>query len=184
MTVLTLLLTGIAYPLAVTGLCQALFPSRANGSLVEDERGQLVGSELLGQRFSGAAYFHPRPSAAGDGYDPLASGGSNFGPTSAKLRDRIQGDVARLQAENGAHDALPGELLTASASGLDPHLSPEAISFQLPRVARARGVSPERVRTLVETLLEGRDLGTLGEPRVNVLLANLALNRQFGAPTR
>jgi potassium-transporting ATPase KdpC subunit len=184
-TLLTLVVTGLVYPFAVTATAQALFPTRANGSLVHDERGTVVGSELIGQPFAGAAYFQPRPSAAGDkGYDPLASGGSNFGPTSKKLRDRAEGDVQRLLKENPeAPGPVPAELVTASASGLDPHLSPEAALWQVPRIARGRRVAKERVETVVATNIEGRDLGFLGEPRVNVLLLNLALDRLFGGAT-
>lgn len=182
-TVVTLVLTGFAYPLLVTGVAKVLFPRRAEGSPVADERGRVVGSELLAQGFASPAYFQPRPSAAGDaGYDPMASGGSNLGPTSRKLRDQAAERLAALRKENpDAPGAPPVELVTASGSGLDPHLSPAAALWQVPRVARARGVSPERVRALVEERVEGRDLGVLGEPRVNVLLLNLALDRRFGA---
>jgi K+-transporting ATPase ATPase C chain len=175
-------LTGIAYPLAVTGVASVLFPRKAEGGFVSDERGRVVGSEILAQGFSNPAYFQARPSAAGDGYDARASSGSNLGPTSRKLRDQA---AARLGALARANPDAPGpppvELVTASASGLDPHLSPAAALWQAPRVAKARGVSPERVRALVEESVEGRDLGVLGEPRVNVLLLNLALERRFGA---
>ena len=181
---LTLAVTGLAYSLAVTGAAQLLFPFRANGSLVSDEKGTPVGSELLAQGFANPAYFHPRPSAAGnDGYDPTSSGGSNLGPTSAKLRERVTSDAAKLLAENPeARGPVPAELVTTSASGLDPHLSPDAARWQIPRVARARNVDPSRVRGVVDALVEGRDLGFIGEPRVNVLLLNLALDRQFGRP--
>jgi len=183
-TLFTLLLTGVAYPLLVTGLAQILFPHQARGSLVQDEQGRLVGSELIGQRFSSPAYFQPRPSAAGEqGYDPLASGGSNFGPTSRKLRDRAIRDLERLQRANpAAASPIPAELVTASASGLDPHLSLEGALWQTPRVALARGVAPERLEAVVRSHLQGPDLGFLGEPRVNVLQVNLALDRQFGKP--
>ena len=183
-TIVTLLVTGLFYPLALTALSQLLFASAANGSLVTDERGGVVGSELIGQPFANAAYFQPRPSAAGaNGYDATASSGSNLGPTSGALRQRVAADVARLQQENPASPPLvPVELVTTSASGLDPHLSPEAVAWQVPRVAAARGVAPARVRAIVESLVEDRDLLILGEPRVNVLRLNLALDRQFGRP--
>ena len=179
----TLVLTGLLYPLAITGLSQLLFPWRANGSLVTDEKGREVGSELIGQPSTNPAYFQPRPSAAGNGYDPTASGGSNLGPTSQKLRDRATADATRLASENpDAPGPIPAELVAASASGLDPHLSPEAARWQIPRVANARQVEPARVAGVVESMVEERDLGFLGEPRVNVLLLNLALDRQFGRP--
>jgi potassium-transporting ATPase KdpC subunit len=183
-TVVTLLLTGVAYPLAVTGVARVLFPRASGGSLVADESGRIVGSALLGQGFVAPGYFQPRPSAAGDrGWDPLASGGSNLGPTSRKLRERVERDLARLRAGNAdAPLPVPVELVTASGSGLDPHLSPEAALWQVPRVARARGLAEARVRAVLAESVEGRDLGFLGEPRVNVLLLNLALDRQFGRP--
>ncbi len=175
----TLVLTGLLYPLAVTGLARLLFPREAEGSLVRDEQGRVVGSELIGQRFGSPWYFQPRPSAAR--WDAAASGGSNLGPTSRRLRERARAELARLQRENPeSREEVPAELVTASASGLDPHLSPEAAAWQVPRVARARGVAPERVRTILEACSEGRQLAFLGEPRVNVLLLNLALDRQLG----
>jgi len=184
MTIVTLVLTGLLYPFVITGLAQVLFPWRANGSLITDEKGQVVGSELIAQGFSNPAYFQPRPSAAGEkGYDATASGGSNLGPTSKKLQDRINDDLKRLKAENPeATEPVPAELVTASASGLDPHLSPEGMLWQVPRVAKARGIAPDRVKTVVEANIKDRTLGILGEPTVNVLLVNLALDRQFGKP--
>jgi K+-transporting ATPase ATPase C chain len=181
-TIVTLVLTGVIYPHLMTGLAQVLFPWRANGSLVTDEKGQVVGSELIGQGFANPAYFQPRLSAAGEkGYDATSSGGSNLGPTSKKLQDRINDDIKRLKAENPeATGPIPAELVTASASGLDPHLSPEAMVWQAPRVAKARGVTVERVKAVVDSNVEGRTFGILGEPRVNVLLTNLALDRRFG----
>lgn len=180
----TLILTGVAYPLLVTGLAQVLFPGKAGGSLVKDERGQVVGSELIGQAFSRPGYFHPRPSAAGEkGYDATASGGSNYGPTSQKLRDRVISDLDSLKKQNPQAAApIPAELLTASGSGLDPHLTLAGVQWQLPRVAAARQVAPERIDAVIHDYLQGRDLGFLGEPRVNVLLLNLALDRHFGRP--
>jgi len=184
MTIVTLVLTGLLYPFVITGLAQVLFPWRANGSLITDEKGQVVGSELIAQGFSNPAYFQPRPSAAGEkGYDATASGGSNLGPTSKKLQDRINDDLKRLKAENPeATEPVPAELVTASASGLDPHLSPEGMLWQVPRIAKARGIAPDRVKTVVEANIKDRTLGILGEPTVNVLLVNLALDRQFGKP--
>lgn len=182
--VVTLVLTGLIYPFAVTGLAQALFPWRAKGSLVTDEKGRVVGSELIAQAFTHPAYFQPRPSAAGEkGYDATASSGSNLGPTSKKLQDRINDDVKRLQSENReAVGPVPAELVTTSGSGLDPHLSPAAMNWQTARVAKARGVAAERIQAVVDAHIEGRTFGILGEPRVNVLRVNLALDRQFGRP--
>jgi K+-transporting ATPase ATPase C chain len=182
-TLVTLLLTGLIYPLLTTGLAQLLFPARAGGSLVEDGKGRVVGSELVAQAFTAPGYLWPRPSAAGDkGWDPTASGGSNLGPTSAKLRDRVTAEVARLRGANpGAVGPVPVELVTSSGSGLDPHLSPAAARWQAPRIAAARALTLERVEAVIDAATEGRDLGFLGEPRVNVLLVNLALDRRFGA---
>ncbi len=183
-TIVTIVLTGLIYPVAMTGLAQVLFPWSANGSLVTDEKGQVVGSELIAQGFANPAYLQPRPSAAGDkGYGPTSSGGSNLGTTSKKLRDRVAGDLKRLKAENpDAVGAVPVELVTTSGSGLDPHLSPRGALWQVPRIAKARDIAPERVRAVIEENVEGRTFGILGEPRVNVLLVNLALDRQFGRP--
>ncbi len=183
-TLVTLILTGILYPLATTGAAEALFGERANGSLARNESGQVVGSELIGQAFASPAYLQGRPSAAGNnGYDATSSSGSNFGTTSKKLRDRAAADVARLQKENPAAPLpIPDALVTASASGLDPDLSPEAALWQAPRIARARNVAEDRIRAVIENRAQGRDLGFLGEPRINVLELNLALDQQFGRP--
>jgi K+-transporting ATPase ATPase C chain len=182
-TIVTLVLTGIAYPVAMTGLSQLLFHGKANGSMVE-VGGKVVGSELLGQITSNPGYFQPRPSAAGqNGYDPTASSGSNLGPTSQKLKDRVAGDIERLQKENpNAPGPVPDELVTTSGSGLDPHLSPDAARWQIPRIASFRKVAPDRIRAIVEGAIEDRTLGVLGEPRVNVLLLNVALDKQLGQP--
>jgi K+-transporting ATPase ATPase C chain len=183
-TIVTIVLTGLVYPFVMTGLAQILFPWRANGSLVIDEKGEVVGSELIAQGFANPGYLQPRPSAAGEkGYDAASSSGSNLGPTSKKLQDRIKDDLKRLKEENpDAAGPVPADLVTASGSGLDPHVSPEGALWQVPRIAKARGVAPDRVKAVIDANVEGRTFGILGEPRVNVLLVNLALDRQFGRP--
>jgi K+-transporting ATPase ATPase C chain len=179
-TLLLTVLTGVLYPGLVTALCQVLFSNKANGSLIS-RNGRLAGSELIGQSFTRPEYFQPRPSAAGnDGYDASASGGSNLGPTSQKLADRVKVSVAKFHQDNpGFTGALPSDLVTASGSGLDPHLSPAAADAQVVRVAAARGVPPGNIRQLEERYLEGRDFGLFGEPRVNVLKLNLALDSTY-----
>jgi potassium-transporting ATPase KdpC subunit len=175
MTVVTTVLLGLIYPLLVTGVAQFLFPEKANGQLIR-RNGTLIASHIIAQPFAGAGYFHPRPSAAGaNGYDASNSGGSNLGPTNQKLIDRVTADVASAQAENPGKP-IPVDMITTSASGFDPHITPAAAEFQIPRVAKARGVSEDAVRQLVQRSTEGRQWGFLGEPRVNVLELNLALD--------
>jgi len=176
-TLVLTLLTGVMYPLLVTGLAKALFSEKAAGSMIQ-ANGRTVGSELIGQRFTKPGYFHGRPSAAGsDGYDAAGSSGSNLGPTSQKLADRVTADVKNFHTENPTFTgAVPGDAVTASGSGLDPHLSPEGIDAQVARVAGARGMTVDAVRQLVAANTENRQAGILGEPRVNVLKVNLALD--------
>lgn len=185
MTLFLTILTGLIYPGVVTGLCQAVFHDQANGSLVT-QNGQIVGSALLGQNFSKPEYFHPRPSAAGnDGYDPTASSGSNLGPTSQKLVDRMKASADQFRKENPAYTgAIPAEAITASGSGLDPDISPANALAQAARIAQARGIGVEKVQSLIAGLSRNRDLGFLGEPRVNVLALNEALDRSFPTPRR
>ncbi len=175
MTVATTILLGIVYPLVVTGIAQVIFPKQANGQLIQ-KSGKTVGSRIIGQGFSGASYFHSRPSAAGNGYDAANSAGSNFGPTNPKLIDRVKGDVA--QADNPG-TSVPIDLVTTSASGFDPHITPAAAEYQLPRVAKERGTTVDQLHALLAKHTEGRQLGVLGEPRVNVLELNLELDERF-----
>ena len=182
MTVVTTVLLGLIYPLVVTGLAQLIFPHKANGQLIVKD-GKMIGSSIIGQGFSGPQYFHPRPSAAGNGYDAANSGGTNLGPTNQKLLDRVKGDVAAAQTENpGA--MVPIDMVTTSASGFDPHITPANAEFQLARVAKVRGINPEQLRALVTKHTEGRQLGFLGEPRVNVLELNLDLDENFPSGAR
>ena len=177
MTIATTILLGLVYPLAMTAIAQAIFPDKANGQLVMRE-GRVIGSRIIGESFSSPGYFHGRPSAAGAGYDAANSAGTNLGPTSRKLVDAVKTTVAAAQKENPSAP-VPIDLVTSSASGLDPHLSPAAALFQAPRVAAARHASEADVRRLVEAHIEPRQFGFLGEPRVNVLELNLALDEQW-----
>jgi K+-transporting ATPase ATPase C chain len=185
MSLFTTVVFGLAYPLTMTGLCQLVFPHQANGSLVMTN-GKVMGSDWIGQNFTRPEYFQPRPSAAGDnGYDPTASGGSNYGPTNQKLIDRVKAALERFRKENPDYAGpIPADLLTASASGLDPDLSPDSARAQAARVAKARGLPLEEVNQLIERSIQPPDLGLLGEPRVNVLRLNLALDQLTGPAPR
>jgi potassium-transporting ATPase KdpC subunit len=181
MTVATTILLGIIYPLVVTGLAQLIFPDKANGQLLKPN-GKVIGSRIIAQAFTGPTYFHPRPSAVS--YDPTNTNGSQLGPTNQKLIDRVKSDVAAAQAENPG-TPVPIDLVTTSGSGLDPEITPAAAAFQIPRVAKARGIAEDQLRQIVASHTEGRQFGFLGEPRVNVLELNLELDKQFSrAQTR
>jgi len=177
MTIVTTVLLGLVYPLLVTGLAQALFPDKANGQL-RSRAGQTVGSEIIGQGFAAPGYFHGRASAAGQGYDPTSSGGTNLGPTNKKLIDAVTAAVDSAKRDN-PNAAVPIDMVTTSASGFDPHITPDNAMFQVPRVAKARGIGEAELRAFVESRIEGRQLGFLGEPRVNVLMLNLALDERW-----
>src|SRR5450759_5039155 len=175
MTIVTTVLLGVVYPLVMTAVAQVLFRDKANGQLISRD-GKVIGSRIIGQPFTGPGYFHSRPSAAGDGYDAANSGGTNFGPTNQKLLDRVKQDVATLQKENPGQP-VPVDLVTTSASGLDPDVSPAGAEFHVPRIARERGLSEAQVRQIIQQHTEQRTWGLLGEPRVNVLEVNLALDQ-------
>jgi potassium-transporting ATPase KdpC subunit len=177
-TVIFTLALGLGYPLAITGVAEAAFPYQANGSLVTAPGGKVIGSELLAQSFAKDQYLHPRPSAAGNGYDTTSSGGSNYGPLDPNLAKRIAGDAVALRASTG-HQEIPDDAITTSASGLDPDISPAYADLQADRIAKARGVSADDVRKLVDAHVEGQFLGFIGQPRVNVLMTNLALDAAF-----
>jgi K+-transporting ATPase ATPase C chain len=177
MTIATTIIFGLIYPLVVTGLAQLIFPHKANGQLIQ-KNGEIIGSTLIGQGFSSPGYFHSRPSAAGNGWDAANSAGSNLGPTNQKLIDRVKGDVLTAQADNPG-TPVPIDLVTTSASGFDPHITPAAAEFQLARVAKARGTTIDQLRAVVAGHMSGRQLGFLGEPTVNVLELNLDLDQQF-----
>ena len=182
LTVVITVLTGLVYPLVVFGLSQAFFPHQANGSLIT-ANGKIVGSALIGQKFTKPEYFHGRPSAAGDGYDAANSGATNLGPTNQALINRVRDDIKKFRQENPTYTGpIPADLLTTSASGLDPHISPASAFAQVDRVAKARGVSPDAIRQAVERRVEGRQFGIFGEPRVNVLALNLDLDRTLAVP--
>ena len=182
MTIATTILLGIVYPLVITGLAQLIFPKQANGQLIQ-KHGKTIGSSILGQSFSSPAYFHPRPSFAGEGYDATNSNGSQLGPTNQKLIDRVKADVSKLQGENPG-TPVPIDMVTGSASGLDPHISPAAAEFQLPIVAKERGITLDQLRALLAKHTENRQFGFLGEPRVNVLELNLELDERFPTTKR
>jgi K+-transporting ATPase ATPase C chain len=177
-TVLFTALLGLVYPLAITGVAKAAFPFQAEGSLIRDGSGQVVGSALIGQAFAKDEYLHPRPSAAGSGYDASNSSGSNYGPLSADLAKRVKGDAASLRASTG-HQEIPDDAITTSGSGLDPAISPAYALLQVDRIAKARGASPDAVRKVISARVEQPALGFLGQPQVNVLLTNRALDEAF-----